>query len=80
MEKKRRQKNIDIDNEYLAILNSDYFNRYPDDGLITAFEVLHGDGVSGFFDCYPFTHQQAFEIKKILESKFRAPDILRISY
>ncbi len=78
-----KEKYIDIDMnddqkaEYLAILNSDYFDCHPDDDLETAFEVLHGDGISNFFNCYPFTHEQALEINKILEKKFDSKNVIR---
>jgi len=78
-----KHKFIDIDTndgqkaEYLAILNSDYFDRYPGDDLETAYEVLHGDGISNYFDDYPLTHEQAFRIKKILERKFDPQRVVR---
>jgi len=39
-------------------------------------EIL-GDGISDYFDCYPFTHQQAFEIKQILRRKFDEQSVRR---
>lgn len=78
-----KKKYIDIDvnddqkAQYLAILNSEYFIHHPDDDLETAFEVLYGNGISNFFNNYPFTHEQAFEIKRILEKKFDSQNIIR---
>lgn len=78
-----KKKYVDIDMaderkaEYLAILNSDYFDNHPGDGLETAFEVLHGDGISNFFDDYPFTHEQAREITTFLGRKYDRQDIIR---
>ena len=32
--------------------------------------------ISNYFDCYPFTHKQAFEIKNILERKFDPESVM----
>jgi len=80
MDKKRY---IDIDAaddkkaQYLEILNSDYLDCHPDDDLGTAYEVLYGNGISDYFDNYPFTHEQAFKIKKILDRKIDRQNVIR---
>ncbi|MDD3847456.1 MAG: hypothetical protein PHC90_13995 [Syntrophorhabdaceae bacterium] len=78
---KRKYIDINVDDdkkaEYLAILNSDYFDNHPGDDLETAFEILHGDGVSSFYDDYPFTHEQAREIKMKLKGKYDHKDVTR---
>ena len=63
--------------KHSAILNSDYFDLHPEDDVETAFQVLHGNGISDFFDSYPFTHEQAFAIKAILERKFDSQSAIR---
>jgi len=70
-------KKIKNDSAYDEIYNSKYFDSYPGDDLNTAFEVLYGDGISNYWDNFPFTHEQAFEIRKILERKFNSQEIIR---
>ncbi len=76
-EKNRKETDEDREEKYSTILNSDYFDHHPNDDLSTAYEILHGDGISGFFNSYPLTHEQAYEIKELLKAKCDSQSVKR---